>query len=59
MADIRTHIGGPAKLRKMVLSDMDSLMKLKDAEGWNQLEKDWALLISYRESVNLVAVLVV
>ena len=41
----------------MELSDMDSLMKLKDAEGWNQLEKDWALLISYKESVNLVAVL--
>lgn len=32
-------------------------MKLKDAEGWNQLEKDWALLINYKESVNLVAVL--
>ena len=36
---------------------MDGLMKLKDAEGWNQLEKDWALLINYKESVNLVAVL--
>jgi GNAT superfamily N-acetyltransferase len=57
MADVRTHAESPAKLRKMVLSDMDSLMKLKDAEGWNQLEKDWALLISYRESINLVAVL--
>ena len=45
------------KLRKMQLSDMDGLMSLKDAEGWNQLEKDWALLISYKESVNLVAVL--
>ncbi len=44
------------KLRKMQLSDMDGLMRLKDAEGWNQLEKDWALLISYKESVNLVAV---
>ena len=40
MADIRTHNESPAKLRKMVLSDIDSLMKLKDAEGWNQLEKD-------------------
>jgi len=57
MADIRTHTKSPVKLRKMSLSDMDSLMNLKDAEGWNQLEKDWALLISYRESVNLVAVL--
>jgi len=46
-----------AELRKMVLSDMDGLMRLKDAEGWNQLEKDWALLISYTESINLVAVL--
>ncbi len=41
----------------MVLSDMDGLMKLKDAEGWNQLEQDWELLINYEESVNLVAVL--
>ena len=53
----RMNTGSPVKLRKMVLSDMDSLMKLKDAEGWNQLEKDWALLINYQESVNLVAVL--
>lgn len=36
---------------------MDGLMKLKNAEGWNQLEKDWTLLISYKDSVNLVAVL--
>ena len=54
---MRTHTKAPAKLRKMELSDMDGLMKLKDAEGWNQLEKDWAMLISYKESVNLVAVL--
>ncbi len=52
-----SDIGMPVQLRKMVLSDMDSLMKLKNAEGWNQLKKDWALLISYKESVNLVAVL--
>jgi len=57
MADTRIHIESPVKLRKMALSDMDSLMKLKDAEGWNQLEKDWALLINYKEGVNLVAVL--
>ena len=56
MVDIRAHTNSPVKLRKMALSDMDSLMRLKDAEGWNQLEKDWALLISYKESVNLVAV---
>jgi len=57
MIGTRTDTGRPVQLRKMVLSDMDSLMKLKDAEGWNQLEKDWALLINYPESVNLVAVL--
>ena len=53
----RTKTGSLVEIRTMVLSDMDSLMKLKDAESWNQLEKDWALLISYPESVNLVAVL--
>ena len=53
----RTNPGSPVQLRKMELSDMYSLMKLKDTEGWNQLEKDWALLINYKESVNLVAVL--
>jgi GNAT superfamily N-acetyltransferase len=45
------------QLKKMRLSHMDGLMKLKNAEGWNQLEKDWALLINYKASVNLVAVL--
>ena len=53
----RTNIRNQVTIRDMVLSDMDSLMRLKNAEGWNQLEKDWALLISYQESVNLVAVL--
>ena len=53
----RTKTGSLVEIRTMVLSDMDSLMKLKDAESWNQLEKDWALLINYPESVNLVAVL--
>jgi len=57
MDDMRTHSVSPVTLRKMLLSDMDSLMKLKDAEGWNQLDEDWALLIGYKESVNLVAVL--
>ena len=36
---------------------MEGLMKLKNAEGWNQTEKDWELLIQYPDSVNLVAVL--
>jgi len=42
-------------VRKMVASDMESLMRLKNAEGWNQREKDWELLIGYNDSVNLVA----
>ena len=46
----------PVKIREMKLSDMDSLMRIKNAEGWNQTEKDWELLIHYPESVNLVAV---
>ncbi len=48
MVDPRTLIESPVKLRNMVMSDMDSLMKLKDAERWNQLEKDWALLMNIR-----------
>jgi len=43
------------KVRKMLSSDMESLMRLKNAEKWNQREKDWELLISYKNSVNLVA----
>ena len=40
----------------MISSDMDDLMRLKDAEGWNQLEEDWELLINYEKSINLVAI---
>ncbi len=57
MAEIKPNAVGPVKLRKMMLSDMKGLMQLKNAEGWNQIEKDWALLINYQDSVNLVAVL--
>jgi GNAT superfamily N-acetyltransferase len=53
----RKDMGMQLQLRKMELSHMAGLMKLKNAEGWNQLEKDWKLLISYQKSVNLVAVL--
>jgi len=42
-------------VRKMLLSDMNSLMHLKNAEKWNQREKDWQLLIEYKNGVNLVA----
>ncbi|MFH0759754.1 MAG: GNAT family N-acetyltransferase [Bacteroidota bacterium] len=47
----------PVKIREMELSDMDGLMRMKNAEGWNQTEKDWELLIQYPESIRLVAVL--
>lgn len=57
MIAARTNTRNQVRIRDMLLSDMDSLMRLKNAEGWNQLKKDWALLISYKESVNLVAVL--
>lgn len=45
-----------ATLRKMTSSHLDDLMRLKDAEGWNQLEEDWELLINYEKSINLVAI---
>jgi GNAT superfamily N-acetyltransferase len=51
------NIAKQVQIQRMELSHMEGLMKLKNAEGWNQLEKDWALLIHYREAVNLVAVL--
>ncbi len=50
-----TNSGNPITVREMELSDIGHLMKLKDAEGWNQTEKDWELLIMYEESVNRVA----
>ena len=43
------------RLRKMELSDMEGLMRLKNAESWNQTENDWRLLIQYKDSINLVA----
>ena len=43
------------RLRKMELSDMKELMRLKNAESWNQTENDWRLLIQYKNSINLVA----
>lgn len=57
MMQSRTNTKNPVSIRKMELSDTEDLMRLKNAEGWNQTEKDWALLIQYRASVNLVAVL--
>ncbi len=43
-------------IRKMQETDLSSLMDLKSAEGWNQTEQDWKLLMSYPDSVNLVAI---
>ena len=42
-------------LRKMELSDIVSGMKLSNAEGWNQTEKDWRLLVENTENVCMVA----
>jgi len=42
-------------LRKMELSDVVSGMKLSNAEGWNQTEKDWELLIENAGNVCMVA----
>lgn len=33
------------QIRKLVHDDIESAMKLVQAEGWNQTEKDWQLLI--------------
>lgn len=41
-------------VRKMLISDMPELMRLKNDEGWNQTQQDWELLINYKDSVNLV-----
>jgi len=42
-------------LRPMQLSDIESGMKLSNAEGWNQTEKDWRLLIGNPENVCMLA----
>ncbi len=44
-------------IRPMNLADMPSLMRLKNAEGWNQTEEDWGMFLGYDASVNLVAVI--
>jgi Acetyltransferase (GNAT) domain len=42
-------------LRPMKLTDIGSAMKLSNAEGWNQTEKDWKLLIENPENVCMLA----
>ena len=39
----------------MELSDIVSAMKLSNAEGWNQTEKDWRLFVENTENVCMVA----
>lgn len=41
-------------LRPMELSDITEAMKLSTAEGWNQTENDWRLLIENPENICLV-----
>lgn len=42
-------------LRPMQPGDIEAAMKLSNAEGWNQLEKDWKLLIENPENVSMLA----
>jgi predicted GNAT family N-acyltransferase len=42
-------------LRDMKLSDITSAMKLSNAEGWNQTENDWKLLVENAENICMVA----
>ena len=42
-------------VRAMQLSDIESALKLSTAEGWNQTEKDWKLLIGNPGNVCLLA----
>lgn len=41
--------------RQMQQADIPVAMKLKEAEGWNQTEADWALLLSHNPELCLVA----
>jgi predicted GNAT family N-acyltransferase len=42
-------------LRPMQPGDVKAAMKLSNEEGWNQLEKDWMLLIENPENVSMIA----
>ena len=42
-------------LRPMELNDIGSAMKVSTAEGWNQTEKDWKLLVENPGNVCIVA----
>jgi hypothetical protein len=42
-------------VRPMELNDIESGMRLSRAEGWNQTEKEWKLLIENPENVCMAA----
>ena len=42
-------------LRRMEMDDISGAMKLSNDEGWNQIEKDWKLLIENPQNVSIVA----
>ncbi len=44
-------------IRQMRVSDMDSVMQIKNAEHWNQTEADWLFLIESNPRLCLVAVM--
>ena len=46
---------GSVTLRPMNLNDIPDAMRLSTAEGWNQTEKDWKLLIESPENVCFLA----
>ena len=42
-------------LRSIELTDIGSAMKLSNAEGWNQTEKDWKLFVEDPDNVCMLA----
>lgn len=45
----------PVEIRPMRLTDIPGAMRLKNAEGWNQTEKDWEILVGDEMNIKLVA----
>ncbi len=42
-------------LRKLTWKDLPEAMRLKNAEGWNQTEKDWEVFVNGSQNINFVA----
>lgn len=42
-------------LRTLLAKDIREAMRLKDAEGWNQTEKDWNIFLGNTKNINLIA----